>query len=252
MLFMNLIDTLFRVVVKPLFRKVTYPSLFELSTIGYVSTEVSEILQTINHSSSNSEVFFQEFQELKKDLSLRYNKNNLNYPETYRIADSSALLIYSMVRIFQPDTVLETGVANGISSYYILNALSKNNKGMLQSMDIDFNVGELLQETERGRWRLNVIHKSSANADFKNVVSSLPKIDIFIHDSDHSYMWQMLEYETVYEKIRDDGVLASDDVDFSYAFEDFCLRNQYRPSFLVTPTKIFGLIKKGTRQKSIA
>lgn len=245
---MNCRDSIFRLVVKPFFHKVMCPSLFELSGSGFVSTDVSEILTNISHSQLRTEDFFEEFKSLAKELMKKYDKNKLNYPETYNISESSAFLLYCMVRAFGPENVLETGVANGISSYYILNAMNRNCKGTLYSIDIDSNVGGLLGEDERRRWQLRVISKKNAAGEFKDVISALPQIDIFIHDSDHSYTGQMLEYEAVYSKVSDEGILSSDDIDFSYAFNDFCKRKHYTPSFLVTSTKVFGVLKKSKCQ----
>lgn len=247
---MYYLDTLFRILVKPLFRKVTYPSLFELSQSGHVSTDVLEILSTLDYPSNAFDEHFQEFRELKKVLSLRVKEASLNYPETFNISDNSALLLYCIIRYLQPETVLETGIANGISSYYMLSALNKNGKGDLHSVDIDSNVGGLLRESERSRWRLHILNKKSARAQFKAVVASLPAIDIFIHDSDHSYNGQMSEYEAVYNKITGNGILFSDDIDFSYAFKDFSVRVKCNPSFLVTSTKVLGAINKRACQTS--
>jgi hypothetical protein len=48
----------------------------------------------------------------------------------------SALLQYVVTRALQPTIVVETGVANGISSHYILLAMHKNEHGHLYSIDI--------------------------------------------------------------------------------------------------------------------
>ena len=44
-------------------------------------------------------------------------------------------LIYSIVRLKNPDNVVEVGVANGYSTYVLLKALDANNKGNLMSVD---------------------------------------------------------------------------------------------------------------------
>ena len=45
-------------------------------------------------------------------------------------------IIYTMIRCFKPRIVVETGVANGASSTFILSALKKNNFGKLYSIDL--------------------------------------------------------------------------------------------------------------------
>ena len=46
------------------------------------------------------------------------------------------LLQYMAIRAFQPEIVVETGVANGVSSSYILLALQKNERGALYSIGL--------------------------------------------------------------------------------------------------------------------
>jgi len=46
------------------------------------------------------------------------------------------LLQYMAIRAFRPETVVETGVANGVSSAYILLALQKNERGALHSVSL--------------------------------------------------------------------------------------------------------------------
>jgi hypothetical protein len=52
------------------------------------------------------------------------------------ILDSPSMIIYSIVRIIKPDIVIETGAGPGGSSALILNALQRNNKGHLYSIDL--------------------------------------------------------------------------------------------------------------------
>lgn len=48
-----------------------------------------------------------------------------------------ALLQYVDIRAFQPETVVETSVANRVSSAYILLALQKNGRGALHSVGLN-------------------------------------------------------------------------------------------------------------------
>jgi len=45
-------------------------------------------------------------------------------------------IIYTLIRCLKPRIVIETGVANGASSTFILSALEKNNLGKLYSIDL--------------------------------------------------------------------------------------------------------------------
>jgi predicted O-methyltransferase YrrM len=43
--------------------------------------------------------------------------------------------IYVIIRVLKPNIIVETGVANGASSFYILLALKRNKKSHLFSID---------------------------------------------------------------------------------------------------------------------
>ena len=44
---------------------------------------------------------------------------------------------------------------------------------------------------------------------------------MFIHDSEHSYKMMMYEYSTAWKYLKKDGILGSDDINHSNAFEEF-------------------------------
>src|SRR5437867_6496062 len=46
------------------------------------------------------------------------------------------LLQYAAIRALRPEVVVETGVANGVSTAYLLLALQQNGRGMLHSIDL--------------------------------------------------------------------------------------------------------------------
>ncbi len=68
-------------------------------------------------------------------------------------------IIYTIIRCFKPRIVVETEVANGASSTFILSALEKNNFGKLYSIDLPSKdlllkeeVGWLVPQSLRNRW----------------------------------------------------------------------------------------------------
>ncbi|ACR41606.1 hypothetical protein M164_0999 [Sulfolobus islandicus M.16.4] len=75
---------------------------------------------------------------------------------------------------------------------------------------------------------------------------------MFIHDSNHTYRWQIFEYELVYPLLNENGLLISDDIDFSYAFLDFLKNHNCRAQGLFDKYKILGILSKKTcKQKFI-
>jgi len=187
-----------------------------------------------------------EYETLRLELDRRYKKAGLltfdGDPRLLALEDSSSFLVYLIVRIQMPNVLLETGVANGHSSFFLLNAILKNGQGYLTSTDTSQSVGSLLTDEEKSSWMLKVIDPTRTRESFIEVVESLPSIDFFIHDSDHSYLWSKFEYETVLKKMSPGSIMASDDVNYSYSFIDFTKKIVAKPIILVDKRKAFGVI----------
>jgi hypothetical protein len=148
----------------------------------------------------------------------------------------SALALYSMVRNRKCDLVLETGVASGLSSYFVLKAMKENGGGNLMSIDLpnyenaegyvnaDGRLDNVYTPREKG---VGWIVPDELRSNWKLILGSseecLPKVgevpDIFYHDSEHSYKVMKMEYEWAYAK----GVklIMSDDIEWSKAWPDF-------------------------------
>jgi hypothetical protein len=155
--------------------------------------------------------------------------------------------IYVICRLTQPEIVIETGVCAGFSSVFILYALKKNNAGHLYSIDLPNQpgqeisngkpVGWLVPEELKERWELIL---GASNEKLFPLLTKLGKIDIFYHDSEHSYNNMWFEFNSAWESLKSGGLLLSDDITENKAFADFCrIKNCRR-------TKLFklGIIKK--------
>lgn len=146
-----------------------------------------------------------------------------------------AKALYALCRLLKPRVVVETGVAEGISSAYILKALSENGEGELHSVDVaEFTesggvIGYVVPENLRGRWHLN---KGRSQQLLPRLAKGLGLIDIFVHDSDHSYDVIVFELETAYPYLRKGGVLVADDVFQNMAFFDSCKKFRIKPIVL--------------------
>jgi len=131
--------------------------------------------------------------------------------------------LYVICRKLRPDNVVETGVAGGVSSSYILCALETNNNGKLYSIDLPWagtgESGWLIPDYLRHRWQL-LTGRSSEK--LTPLLRKLGEIDVFLHDSEHTYRNMLWEYETVWTYLKSGGILLSHNVDYSDAFPDFC------------------------------
>jgi hypothetical protein len=136
-----------------------------------------------------------------------------------------ARLCYAVCRAQQPEVVLETGVGYGVTSAFFLQALAVNGRGQLWSIDLpplgkdaDAQSGILVPKDLKSRWHFL---RGRSRHLLPKVISGLPAIDIFLHDSLHTYRNMSFEFRTVWPALRDGGVLLSDDVAMNRAFERF-------------------------------
>jgi predicted O-methyltransferase YrrM len=167
--------------------------------------------------------------------------NSTFYPLFYDSNPKTLDLLSLLVSDIRPSVVVETGVANGTSTRSILTAFQNNNlmDSKLFSFDVDSRVAtsDLL---ENGQFNFVLIGEKR----FVDAMADIEFIDIFYHDSDHSYENQMLEYNLAWEKIRDGGALVSDDINWSNAFLDFCIRIKRPPLILADTEKFCGVVYK--------
>jgi predicted O-methyltransferase YrrM len=133
---------------------------------------------------------------------------------------------YAAVRALAPACIVETGVANGVSSAYLLLALHKNGKGHLHSIGLADPAflpagaapGWLVPSWLRGSWQ---VHIGDAREILGALLSQLGSVDIFIHDSLHTYDHMSWEFETAHPVLRAGGLLVADDALWNDSFCDF-------------------------------
>jgi len=150
--------------------------------------------------------------------------------------------IYSVIREYKPEVLVETGVGAGGTSMFILKALHANNEGKLYSIDLPgfdrnfyptigkgYNIhvpngwepGWLVPSELKSRWVLTL---GDSKLELPILLDKLKSIDLFLHDSLHTYENMMFEYCLAHMHLRDGAYLMSDDVTiwWSFAFIDFC------------------------------
>ncbi len=144
--------------------------------------------------------------------------------------------LYCLVRVARPAIVIETGVSRGISSWLILNGLAKNNHGTLYSIDLpnrdtnqSYNVGKedmtgcAVPDELRPRWKLEF---GDTRILLPKLLNTLRAVDVFFHDSDHSYDSMLWEFNTVSPYLRGNGFVVSDDVQRNNAFCDWVMQKR--------------------------
>jgi len=133
-------------------------------------------------------------------------------------------LLYMLVRALKPDIFVETGVSGGESSSFILQAMEDNKNGELYSIDFpepnqfkgrttisleEKPSGWLIPDYLKHRWHLTL---GKSEEVLEPLLKKLGKIDIFFHDSLHTYEHMLFEYNACWNYLSDGGVLISDDI----------------------------------------
>tara|TARA_Y100000588_G_scaffold394663_1_gene516392 strand:- start:1922 stop:2686 length:765 start_codon:yes stop_codon:yes gene_type:complete len=168
----------------------------------------------------------------------------VNWSATSELAAAS----YVLIRILKPDIVIETGVGAGVSSWTILHALEENNGGRLISIDLPTpnsellpDVGYLVPKTLRHRWNLRI---GASQKLLPQILSELGEIDIFLHDSRHSYSNQIREYQCAWPFIKRGGMLVSDDISNDALHDVSQLWNREPSIIQQSKDSPIGLVKK--------
>src|ERR1700722_5287922 len=133
--------------------------------------------------------------------------------------------IWCLTRHLRPKNVVETGVAHGVTSRFILEALERNGAGHLSSIDLPpienvwrEQVGAAVSERHRKNW---TYIKGSSRVRLPKLLSTLGEIDMFVHDSIHSERNVRFEMDRVWAKLRGGGAIVVDDVDANWGFRSF-------------------------------
>ena len=157
------------------------------------------------------------------------------------IHERKEVLLYLLVRSLRPKRVVETGVWYGWSSRAILSALHANGEGRLFSIDLPTlgagriyedgtvdptrldavgDTGRAVPAYLRDKWDLRIV-ASPAESTAALAASTKEGIDMFFHDSDHSYENMLKEFQIAWAGLRPAGVLYADDVEWNLALRDF-------------------------------
>lgn len=188
---------------------------------------------------------FIHLEKLSK-MNLHFDRNLSNIELVSRAIDVCSnpcyhtQYLYLVARLLPNSVFVETGVHYGASSAFILKGLEKH-QGCLYSIDLP-NVEYV---TETGKVHLDSLSEKEtpgfavpfslrSNWDLRmgdtrhvlpKLLNEIGSIDVFHHDSEHTYDLMTFEYETVLPYLRSGGLLLSDDADWNNSFKDFCSRN---------------------------
>jgi hypothetical protein len=133
--------------------------------------------------------------------------------------------IWCLVAHLRPATVVETGVAHGLTSRVILEGLNRNGDGHLWSIDLPavdpalhHEIGIAVPTDLRSRWTYVA---GMSRQRLPELVRELRRVDLFIHDSLHTGRNMCFELDTVWPTLPPGGIAVVDDIDHSLGFRRF-------------------------------
>ena len=162
--------------------------------------------------------------------------------------------VYCLVRALRPAVFVETGVLHGMTSAFVLEAMRVNGHGRLISIDLPSyaetgpaNVdgytgtlppgrepGWLVPDALRDRWEL---HLGASLDVLPGVLDGIDRLDVFLHDSDHTYETMRGEFELAWPKLAEGGALIADDSTDNTAFAELCERVGRTPLLFPNPNE---------------
>lgn len=132
---------------------------------------------------------------------------------------------WCVVRHQRPEIVVETGVARGLTTRVVLEALAANGHGQLYSIDLppplaperlSVEAGAAVTDELRSRWTLI---EGSSRRRLPGLLRELGTIDMFMHDSRHTRRNIAFELGLAWSALRPGGLILADDIQATVAFE---------------------------------
>jgi len=131
--------------------------------------------------------------------------------------------LYGLTRWLRPMVLVESGGFIGMSSAFILKALADEKLATSKLYSI-----ELSEDCEQGALIPDELRSSGGFVPMRGRIEDflkgdqLPRsIDMFLHDSSHSYQHMLWEFRQFWPRLRDGGLLVSHDVQMNAAFPEF-------------------------------
>ena len=190
---------------------------------------------------------WQESKNIHKEINDRANKI-LPVLNVKLGGGASDKLLYFLVRLKKPNTIIETGVAAGFSSLSILKAIEFNKKGKLYSSDFPYfrlkepekYIGALVDRDIYKNWELEI---EGDSVNIPRFLNRIEKIDLFHYDSDKSYGGKLKTFELVRPKLSINSVVIFDDIQDDNFFKNLVIKNNYEFKIFKVDNKFIGLIE---------
>lgn len=156
----------------------------------------------------------------------------------YKLGGGGAYpFLYFITRHLKPNTIVETGVAAGYSSYSFLEAINKNGKGTLFSSDFPYfrlpnpeqYIGIVVDENLKNHWNLYI---DGDDLNIPKILNKINEIDLFHYDSDKSYSGRVSVSSMIKSRLSENSILIYDDIQDNSHFYD-CIEELKPANWLV-------------------
>jgi predicted O-methyltransferase YrrM len=140
-----------------------------------------------------------------------------------------ARALWCLTRHVGATKVVETGVARGVSSRFILEALATNGSGHLWSVDLPpllegfhASVGAAVPHGDRERW---TYIRGASRRELPGLFATIAPIDLFVQDSVGTRPTVLAELDLAWRAVRPGGFLVVNAVNRSDALAEFMAAN---------------------------
>jgi hypothetical protein len=166
---------------------------------------------------------------------------------SYSDGDSSLCrAAWCTVRHTCPEVVIETGVARGVTSRIVLEALQANDRGHLWSIDLPYpfdhelhaQIGAAVSDACRTRWSYL---EGASSERLPPLIGQVGHVELFIHDSLHTAKNTLFEMEQAASAMPPGGVMLIDDIALHTGFAAFAARHPEYQTIVCPSTDGTGL-----------
>ena len=145
---------------------------------------------------------------------------SLAWPAHFNADPAHAYICYALARYLEPRTVVETGVAYGITTGVVLRALNENGKGSLTSIDLPA-FGDPQREQAvlavapelRDCWSYR---RGTSRHCLRKVLADVGECDLFLGDSANIATMQRFEWKTARSRLSRGGAAVFNNVSLAF------------------------------------
>ena len=223
---------------------------YQANSLGRASNMTSSAQLGLAQSASDVEELMVDIAPLLAAKGGGFGANSYGW---YADADSSLCrAAWCAVLHTRPKVVIETGVAHGVTSRIVLEALRQVDRGHLWSIDLPFpfdsqlhaDTGAAVTDDCRPRWSYL---EGSSRQRLPRLVEEVGHVELFIHDSLHTAKNTLFEMNQVASAMPPGGVMVVDDIGIHTGFATFARQASRIPDHHLSR---YGKARRGVRHRS--